>query len=142
MLRFVKTANFADLWDELLAEGRSSFTASDLQLRTGVSLDSVYSAVKYAMDRRRLFSPVRGLYVVVPAEHRAAGVVQAFVDDVHRVPEVAGDVRLEPQVRQADRDVGHGGRAVALRADSARRNCGEPHTGGPGRALLSLSPRR
>lgn len=82
MLRFVKTANFADLWDELLAEGRSSFTASDLHLRTGVSLDSVYSAVKYAMDRRRLFSPVRGLYVVVSAEHRAAGVLPAvqFID--------------------------------------------------------------
>lgn len=47
-----------------------------------VSLDSVYSAVKYAMDRRRLFSPVRGLYVVVPAEHRVAGVVPAvqFID--------------------------------------------------------------
>lgn len=82
MLRFVKTANFADLWDELLAEGRSSFTASDLQQRTRAPLDSVYSAVKYAMDRRRLFSPVRGLYVVVPAEHRVAGVVPAvqFID--------------------------------------------------------------
>lgn len=77
MLRFVKIANFADLWDELLAEGHSTFTASDLQLRTGATLDSVYSAVKYAMDRHRLFSPVRGLYVVVPAEHRAAGVVPA-----------------------------------------------------------------
>lgn len=86
MLRFVKTANFADLWEELLAEGRSAFTAADLQHRTGASLDAVYSAVKYAMDRHRLFSPVRGLYVVVPAEHRAAGVVPAvqFVDPMMR----------------------------------------------------------
>ena len=86
MLRFVKTANFADLWDDLLAEGHSAFTTADLQERTGASLDSVYSAVKYAMDRHRLFSPVRGLYVVVPPEHRAAGVVPAvqFVDPMMR----------------------------------------------------------
>jgi predicted transcriptional regulator of viral defense system len=82
----VKTANFADLWDELLGEGRSTFTVADLRERTGASLDAVYSAVKYAMDRRRLFSPVRGLYVVVPPEHRAAGVVPAvqFIDPMMR----------------------------------------------------------
>lgn len=82
----MKVANFADMWDELVAEGRSAFTATDLQERTAVSLDAVYSAVKYAMDRHRLFSPVRGLYVVVPPEHRAAGVVPAvrFVDPMMR----------------------------------------------------------
>ncbi len=86
MLRFVKQANFAGLWDELVTEGRSAFTVADLQERTGVSLDAVYSAVKYAMDRRLLLSPVRGLYVVVPPEHRAAGVVPAvqFVDPMMR----------------------------------------------------------
>lgn len=86
MLRFVKTANFVDLWVELLAEGHSTFTAAELRQRTGASTDAVYSAVKYAMDRRRLFSPVRGLYVVVPPEYRAAGVVPAiqFVDPMMR----------------------------------------------------------
>lgn len=82
MLRFVQTANFSELWDELLAQGRSTFTVVDLQQRSGASIESVYSAVKYAMDRNRLFSPVRGLYVIVPPEHRAEGVVPAvqFVD--------------------------------------------------------------
>lgn len=86
IIRFVKTANFADLWDELLAAGQSTFVANDLQERTGASLDSVYSAVKYAMDRRRLFSPVRGLYVIVPPEYRATGVVPAtqFIDPMMR----------------------------------------------------------
>ncbi|MFV0317747.1 MAG: type IV toxin-antitoxin system AbiEi family antitoxin [Microthrixaceae bacterium] len=82
----MKTANFANLWDDLLAEGHSTFTTTDLQERTGASLASVYSAVKYAMDRHRLFSPARGLYVVVPPEHRAAGVVPAvhFIDPMMR----------------------------------------------------------
>ena len=42
----------------------------------------MYLGVKYAMDRKRLFSPARGLYVVVPPEYRSVGVVPAtqFID--------------------------------------------------------------
>lgn len=82
ILRFVKSFNFTELWDELLAEGKSSLTAAQLAERTGASSSAIYSAVKYAIDRHRLFSPVRGLYVVVPPEHRSSGVVPAahFID--------------------------------------------------------------
>lgn len=78
--------NFADLWDQLLAEGKSSFTVADLVERTGATPNAIYGAAKYAIDRRRLFSPVRGLYVVVPPEHRSWGVTPAthFIDPMMR----------------------------------------------------------
>lgn len=74
--------NFAKIWDGLLAEGRSSITAAELEDRTGATQASVYMAAKYAIDHGRLFSPVRGLYVVVTPEHRTRGVVPAthFID--------------------------------------------------------------
>lgn len=75
ILRFVSQSNFTELWDQFLAEGRSTFTVSDVVARTGASSNSVYGAVKYAIDRHRLFSPIRGLYVIVPAEYRTRGVV-------------------------------------------------------------------
>ncbi len=78
--------NFADLWDQLLSEGKSSFTVADLVERTGATPNAVYGAAKYAIDRKRLFSPVRGLYVVVPPEHRSWGVTPAthFIDPMMR----------------------------------------------------------
>lgn len=78
--------NFTGLWDQLLGEGKSSITPDELQERTGASAAAVYMAAKYAMDRGRLFSPVRGLYVIIPAEHRGRGVVPAthFVDPMMR----------------------------------------------------------
>ena len=78
--------NFADQWDQLLSEGKSSFTVADLVERTGATPNAVYGAVKYAIDRKRLFSPVRGLYVVVPAEYRSSGVTPAihFIDPMMR----------------------------------------------------------
>lgn len=78
--------NFADLWDQLVSEGKSSFTVADLVERTGATPNAVYGAAKYAIDRKRLFSPVRGLYVVVPPEHRSWGVTPAthFIDPMMR----------------------------------------------------------
>ncbi len=72
------------MWDEILASGKSSFAISELEERSRASRDSVYSAVKYAMDRKRLYSPVRGLYVIVPPEYRSKGVVPAaqFIDSM------------------------------------------------------------
>jgi len=82
----VTQVNFTRLWDQLLGEGKSTITPAELQERTGASDAAVYMAAKYAMDRGRLFSPVRGLYVIVPAEHRGRGVVPAthFVDPMMR----------------------------------------------------------
>ncbi len=85
-LRSVKTVNFTELWDQFLAEGKSTFTVDEVATRTGASTNSVYAAIKYAADRQRLFSPVRGLYVIVPVEHRSRGVVPAahFIDPMMR----------------------------------------------------------
>jgi predicted transcriptional regulator of viral defense system len=78
----VRSKNYTELWDEFLAEGRSTFTVADVVDRTGAAASAVHAAVKYAADHHRVFSPVRGLYVIVPPEHRPAGVVPAahFID--------------------------------------------------------------
>ena len=78
----MKLVNYTNLWDQLLAEGKSTFTVADIKERTGASTNSVHGALKYATDRSRVFSPARGLYVIVPAEHRPSGVVPAahFID--------------------------------------------------------------
>jgi len=44
ILRFVKTANFTELWDQLLAEGKSAFTVSQVEERTGASGNAIYGA--------------------------------------------------------------------------------------------------
>jgi hypothetical protein len=79
---FVKSVSYTELWDQLLAEGRSSFTVAELEACTGATANAIHGAVKYATDRHRLFSPVRGLYVVVPPEHRPSGVLPTthFID--------------------------------------------------------------
>jgi len=81
-LGFVRSKNYTELWDELLAEGKSTFTVADIVDRTGATASAVHAAVKYAADHHRVFSPVRGLYVIVPPEHRATGMVPAahFID--------------------------------------------------------------
>lgn len=86
ILRFVNRVNFTELWDQLLAEGTSSFTVVEMAERTGAIANTVYAAVKYATDRKRLFSPARGLYVVVPPDYRSWGVVPAthFIDAMMR----------------------------------------------------------
>lgn len=75
-------ADFSGLWDQLLSEGSNTVTIHEVESRTGVTRNAVYLGVKYAIDRKRLFSPVRGLYVVVPPEYRSMGVVPAnhFID--------------------------------------------------------------
>ena len=78
----MQRVNFTEQWDEFVAGGKSAFTINELVERTEASREAVYAAVKYATDRHRLFSPVRGLYVIVPPEHRSSGVVPAahFID--------------------------------------------------------------
>ena len=75
-------ADFSGLWDQLLSEGTNTVTIDEVALRTGVTRNAVYLGIKYAIDRKRLFSPARGLYVVVPPEYRSMGVVPAthFID--------------------------------------------------------------
>jgi predicted transcriptional regulator of viral defense system len=77
---------FAALWDELLSEGRVTTTTAELRARTGSSISSIYVAVAEAQRRHLLFSPVRGLYVLVPPQYRRQGVLPAdwFLDDMCR----------------------------------------------------------
>ena len=75
-------ADFSGLWDQLLSEGTNTVTVEEIASRTGATHNAVYLGVKYATDRKRLFSPARGLYVIVPPEFRSIGVVPAthFID--------------------------------------------------------------
>ncbi len=80
------TKLFASLWDDLLSEGRVTTTPAEIRARTGSSLGSVHVAVAEAQRRHLLFSPVRGLYVLVPPQYRRQGVLPAdwFLDDLCR----------------------------------------------------------
>jgi predicted transcriptional regulator of viral defense system len=75
-------ADFSGLWDQLQSEGTNTVTVEEVASRTGATHNAVYLGVKYATDRKRLFSPARGLYVIVPPEFRSIGVVPAthFID--------------------------------------------------------------
>lgn len=87
ILSFVmQPTRFAALWDELLSEGRVTATAAEIRARTRSSLGSVHVAVAEAQRRHLLFSPVRGLYVLVPPQYRRQGVLPAdwFLDDLCR----------------------------------------------------------
>ncbi len=77
---------FVGLWDELLSEGRVTTTPAEVRARTGSSISSIHVAVANAQRRHLLFSPVRGLYVLVPPQYRRQGVLPAdwFLDDLCR----------------------------------------------------------
>ena len=115
-----------DLDDELLAEGQFSVTVASAVERTGRSEAAVRSGLQRLAEQRRIFSPARGFYVVVPAEYRSWGVVPAmwFIDPMMRhlgrqyyvalmsAAEVHGAAHQRPQVFQVitdrpvrDRDV-------------------------------------
>ena len=77
---------FVPLWDKLLSEGVVTLTAPELAARAGATLKTTYWAVHEAKARKQLFSPAKGLYVLVPPEYRSWGVVPAdwFIDDMMR----------------------------------------------------------
>jgi len=77
---------FAGLWDEFLSEGQVTVTQEQVRNRSGSSPGSVRVAVAEAQRRHLLFSPVRGLYVLIPPQYRREGTVPAewFLDDLCR----------------------------------------------------------
>lgn len=77
---------FAGLWDEFLSEGQVTLTQEQIRDRSGSSPGSVRVAVAEAQRRHLLFSPVRGLYVLIPPQYRHEGTVPAdwFLDDLCR----------------------------------------------------------
>ncbi|MGD1011835.1 MAG: type IV toxin-antitoxin system AbiEi family antitoxin [Acidimicrobiales bacterium] len=80
------STRFASVWDELLSEGQVTVTQEQVRDRSGSSPGSVRVAVAEAQRRHLLFSPVRGLYVIIPPQHRHEGTVPAdwFLDDLCR----------------------------------------------------------
>jgi predicted transcriptional regulator of viral defense system len=75
-----------DLPDLLISRGRYSASLEEIGELTGLSYAAVTSGLQRLRRQRRVFSPTRGLYVVVPPEYRSWGVVPAewFIDDLMR----------------------------------------------------------
>jgi predicted transcriptional regulator of viral defense system len=75
-----------DLPDLLISRGRYATSLADIRALTGLSDAAIVSGLQRLRRQQRVFSPTRGLYVVVPPEYRSWGVVPAdwFIDDMMR----------------------------------------------------------
>ncbi len=73
-----------ELPDLLISQGRYAASLEEIRALTGGSYAAVTSGLGRLRRQRRVFSPTRGLYVVVPPEYRSWGVVPAdwFIDDL------------------------------------------------------------
>jgi len=69
-----KKAKNASRWvEELLADGRYTFSRKDIQRDLGISPRAVYLALHRMVKDTRLVMPKSGFYVVVDPQHRAVG---------------------------------------------------------------------
>jgi predicted transcriptional regulator of viral defense system len=68
--------------DLLIARGRYSASMDEIRELTGLSYAAVTSGLQRLRKQRRVFSPTRGLYVVIPPEYRSWEVLPAdwFID--------------------------------------------------------------
>jgi predicted transcriptional regulator of viral defense system len=73
--RFMKPkfARLADYVDAEQAAGRYAFAARDAQAALGVSDIALQTAARRLAAKKRIVSPLRGFFVIVPIEYRAAG---------------------------------------------------------------------
>ena len=81
--------------DGRLAQGKKFFTFQEAMVQLGVSEGSLKSAVYRAKKKGALVSPLKGLYIIVAAEHRAFGCIPAeeavvIIMDHLAVPYYAG----------------------------------------------------
>ncbi|HEV2998691.1 MAG TPA: type IV toxin-antitoxin system AbiEi family antitoxin [Solirubrobacteraceae bacterium] len=78
------TVPIHDLPDLLISRGRYNASLEEIMELTGLSYAAVTSGLQRLRRQRRVFSPTRGLYVVVPPEYRSWGVVPAdwFIDSL------------------------------------------------------------
>lgn len=72
----------SEVCDSLIADGRYWASSQELAELTGQEGAVLYTSLARLIRQRRMFSPARGFYVVVPAEYRNWGVVPAdwFID--------------------------------------------------------------
>lgn len=75
-----------ELVDVLQSQGRYTFTRAEALAALGTSAEAFKKAVQLLTRRRRLASPRRGFYVIVPLEYRVAGAPPAswYIDDLMR----------------------------------------------------------
>lgn len=126
-----------ELPDYLLSRGRYSATTQEIAGLTGAPPQHVRQGLARLRRQHKVFTPSRGLWVFVPPEYQAWGVLPAdqFVDDMMRhlardyyvallsAAEIHGAAHQRPQVfqviadgRVANRDIGR----VRLRFFSSR----------------------
>jgi len=76
----------ADLPDALVSQGRYWVTPAEAAQLAGVPTAHVYPGLQRLRRRGAMFSPARGLYVVIPPEYRSWGVVpgELFIDAMMR----------------------------------------------------------
>lgn len=84
----------ADFVDDLQAGGRLTFTRGEALAALGVTMPALKQAALRLAKRRRLVSPRRGFYVILPLEHRDEGAppVDAWLGEMLRyqgAPEIA-----------------------------------------------------
>ncbi|GDX83355.1 hypothetical protein LBMAG42_51660 [Deltaproteobacteria bacterium] len=63
----------SDFIDDLQAAGRLTFTREDAMTALGVTAGALKQAALRLAKRRRLVSPRRGFFIIVPLEYREAG---------------------------------------------------------------------
>ena len=68
-----KRGALADFVDDLQAGGRLTITRDEALATLGVAMPALKQAALRLAKRRRLISPRRGFYVIVPLEHREDG---------------------------------------------------------------------
>jgi predicted transcriptional regulator of viral defense system len=73
---------FGDLPDALISQGVHTATTAEIAELTGANADAVRHGLSRLRQQQRVFSPARGLYVMVPPEYRSWGVVPGswFID--------------------------------------------------------------
>ncbi len=85
-MQTTKDVSMQALPDLLISRGRYSMSSEEIRSLTGLSDAAIASGLQRLRKHRRIFSPTRGLYVVIPPEYRSWGVVPAdwFIDDLMR----------------------------------------------------------
>jgi predicted transcriptional regulator of viral defense system len=83
-MQTTQSVSIQDLPDLLMSRGRYSASLGEIRSLTGLSDAAIASGLQRLRRQRRVFSPTRGLYVVIPPEFRSWGVVPAdwFIDDL------------------------------------------------------------
>jgi predicted transcriptional regulator of viral defense system len=79
--------SFTSSWiDALAARGKSVFTLADAAQAAGGTRAAAKLSIQHAVRAGALFSPARGLWVIVPVEYRTEGVApwRTFIDPMLR----------------------------------------------------------